>query len=30
MIGGDPQTQTNHFYLLDVSDLAPTKSIPQV
>lgn len=28
MTGGDPQTETNHVFLLDVSDLGDTRGVP--
>jgi hypothetical protein len=30
MTGGDPVTQTNHIYLVDIADLNPTEGIPSV
>jgi hypothetical protein len=27
---GDPATETNHIYLLDIADLTPTEGIPEV
>ncbi len=30
LTAGDPETRTNHLYLLDASDLAPTEGIPEL
>jgi hypothetical protein len=30
MTAGDPATQTNQVFLLDISDLEPTAGIPDV
>jgi hypothetical protein len=30
LTGGDPDSRTNHVFLLDVSDLAPTAGIPEL